>query len=182
MKKSYDYFKTLNNMSERILDAYGIIHMPDRYKKDIIIFHGIKRELSEKLSSEFVAPIERNDIYNLSAHLVREVSSLDKLSVLYSVDTRNILSQDIDDALSVQGSFFLRLSEKKAYGRLLSDILSTHTLTGRIKRDLLDKTKQILNIGTNILWKYTVVDCALKFIESIDDTFGELERVVINNS
>ena len=80
MGKSYDYFKTLKDLSSCVGDAYCSVVSGKDFRKETIKFEGSKAELSERLMNEFVAPIERNDIYRLSFCLSEELAQIAQIS------------------------------------------------------------------------------------------------------
>jgi hypothetical protein len=168
-------------MSEHIFEAYMFICKPDKFKKDVLFFNGIRRELSEKLLLEFVAPIERNDIYNLSSHLSKEIGALNQLSVFCNCNTPEILTDDIKVVLSGQSDSIGRLNERKSYLSLFDYIVENRLKTEGIKNHIIFDTEKILKSGSNILWDFLVISSLVKFIESIEAAFCELERIVINN-
>ncbi len=181
MKKSYDYFKTLKEMSGCIGRAYALADRPDLCKKEILVFHSVKRELSERLSEEFVAPVDRNDIYNLSSVLSRESSALDYLShLLCHIDVFKP-DDDIVSAIDYQSEALLRLSNKKVFSALLKDVQSAVSDINVKRRRMWIDAKDSLFKGNNMLLKYLYFDKSLRFIECLSDTFSEIERVIINN-
>mgnify|MGYP006974441409 CR=1 FL=1 len=73
LKKSLDYFKTLKELSNMLFEAYKFYCDSKALNKEYLCFSALKNELSENLINEFVAPIERNDIYKLSFCLSEEL-------------------------------------------------------------------------------------------------------------
>lgn len=181
MKKSFDYFKTLKDMSGCIGKAYAYADKPDLYKKETLVFHSIKRELSARLSEEFVAPVDRNDIYNLSSFLSRELSALDYMSHLMFNTASYQSDNDVSAFLKYQSDALARLSDKKGYTCLLNEIHSFNSELNAKRRRMWTDAKDSLFKGNNMLLKYVYFDKSLRFIERVSDTFSEIGRVIINN-
>ena len=78
MKKSYDYFKTLKDLSVIVSESFSGMSDSKTINKNYLCFSAMRNELSENLIDEFVAPIERDDIYNLSFCLFEEFNSVIK--------------------------------------------------------------------------------------------------------
>lgn len=180
LKKSYDYFKTLKDMSDCIGNAYRFLCHPDKYRKEILLFNASRKELSENLCEEFVAPIERNDIYNLSSCLVGEIYPLDYICFLAYKTDDSFLQDDLNDFLIIQSRLIVGLSYKN-YGSLLGEVSSAQTNINNRRIKMISASKDFLNKGENVLLKYTLFEKVLKFTEGISYTFNELERVIINN-
>ena len=79
MKKSYDYFKTLKELSYCVYTVYIKAVTNGDFKKTLIKFSGLKNELSDNLIDDFVTPLERGDIYNLSFCMNKELWQIDEL-------------------------------------------------------------------------------------------------------
>jgi hypothetical protein len=181
LKKSYDYFKTLKAMSDCICNAYNFVRNPDRYRKEILLFNANRTELSRSLSEEFVAPIERNDIYNISSCLSREIQPLDYICFLNVTGDLPFRYEDLSDLLVAQGEMILRLSDRN-FIPLLDDVSSVLNDVNKRRIKIISISKDVLNKGQNVLLKYTLFERYLRFIENITCTFDELERVIINNT
>lgn len=180
MKKSYDYFKTLKEMSDCIGNAFSYRFKPDKYKKEILLFHANRKELSESLSEEFVAPIERNDIYNISSCLVGEVVSLDYLCLFSLENKETVYDKKFSDFFVIQSNLIIGLSDKN-YESLLGDVSTAQNSLNNQRNKMISMSKDIFNKSENILLEYAFFEKLLRFIESVGKTFYELERVIINN-
>lgn len=180
MKKSYDYFKTLKDMSDCIGKAYSLRYMSDKYKKEAIFFYAVRKELSNNLSEEFVAPIERNDIYNISSCLVQELLSLEYLCLFGYKNNMTLLDDNIKHYLNIQSDIIMGLSHKFSVS-LLGDLSSVQSALMSDRNTMISKSKDIFNKSDNILLKYAYFERLLRFIEKIGNTFYEIERVIINN-
>ena len=54
MKKSYDYFKTLKDLSVIVSESFADMRDSKAINKNYLCFSAIRNELSEKLIDEFV--------------------------------------------------------------------------------------------------------------------------------
>lgn len=180
LKKSYDYFKTLKDMSDCIGKAFSFRFASDKYKKEALIFYATRKELSNKLSEEFVAPIERNDIYNISSCLVREMLSLEYLCLSGYKSDMIQFDEKIMEHLNIQGKVIIGLSNKLSVS-LLGDLSSVQSALVSDRNTMLSCSREIINKSDNILLKYICFEKLLRFTENIGNTFYEIERVIINN-
>ena len=82
MKKSYDYFKMLKNLSESVSVIYAKILLNKDFSSDRIRFFAEKSELINNLQNEFITPLERGDIFFLAESLAEELCSVFSLKSL----------------------------------------------------------------------------------------------------
>lgn len=183
MKKSYDYFKTLKDMSCCVRNSYFCAIDSKDFKKELIRFSGIKTELSESLIDEFVAPIERNDIYKLSFCLNEElwqVTNLSDFIKLVDIGSFGFVGQ-IGDLFNKQGDVFSFLGDFKSIDKtrkLLSESFSMCTGT---KKQIFNEVKSSLQSAKQPLLKYSVSCGFSELLRTVEKTLCEVERVIINN-
>lgn len=180
MKRSFDYFKTLKDMSGCISRVYISADRPDLYKKDMLLFNSIKKELSLKLSDEFVAPIERNDIYNLSSFLSREMLVLDYVCQLIHY-AKACNDNDILSFFTIQSDALYRLGNRKIYTSLIEEMHDTRSGISAKRRDMWNEFKNTFSKSDNALIQYVFFDKIIGLIDCLSETLCEIERVVINN-
>ncbi len=184
MKKSYDYFKTLKDMSCCVNGSYSCAVGSKEFKKEVIRFSGLKTELSESLMNEFVAPIERNDIYKLSFCLNEElwqVTNLYDFIMLADIGSFGFVGQ-IGDLFNKQNDVFSMLGDFKLTDRTMKLISESFALCNRIKKQILNEVKSSLQSAKQPLLKYSVSCSFSELIRTVEKTFCEVERVIINNS
>jgi hypothetical protein len=181
LKKSYDYFKTLKDLSGCIGRVYCSADRPDLYKKEMLFYNSIRKELSLRLSEEFVAPIERNDIYSLSSLLSCEIDVIDYICHLaYQVDLHES-DEELSSFFIVQGDLLYDLSNRKSYSNILNEIYDIQSCIRIKRRALWDGYKTTLVNNGNALLRYVYFDKTIELIDCLSRSFGEIERVVINN-
>ena len=180
MKSSFDYFKTLKDMSGCIGRVYSSADRPDLYKKEMLFYNSIRKELSLKLSREFVAPIERNDIYNLSSFLSREMLVLDYICQLTQYVKSNI-DNDILSYFGIQGDAMYRLGNRKIYTELIDEMHDIQSRLSVKRRDMWSLFRTSFHKSDNALIRYIFFDKTIRLMDCLSDTLCEIERVVINN-
>ncbi len=184
MKKSFDYFKTLKDMSLSVGNAYSAALHGSDFNKDLICFSGLKFELSDRLINEFVAPIERNDIYNLSYRLNEEMYYINKLSNSISlVDCKNLTFTDsFESGFHKQAEMFDLFARNKSYDKALKYINESKAFLNGLNTSMVLYVKKCLSGIEQPLLQYVVVCCFSDLFKSLEKTFYEVERVIINNN
>lgn len=184
LKKSYDYFKTLKDMSDYVKSAFFNVMSGDGLRKEIIAFSGTRNELSDNLIKEFVAPIERNDIYKLSFCLNDELQRIAQISEYMSlVDThfRDSFWQ-IGDLFNKQNEILSAFSDLRAPQKALRFVRESYALSGKVKNETLKCAKNSLQSAAQPLLKYAVASAFSELVRSVERTFCEVERIIINNN
>ena len=158
MKKSYDYFKTLKAMSDCICNAYNFVRNPDRYRKEILLFNANRTELSRSLSEEFVAPIERNDIYSLSNCLNEELYFVSKLNNIISlVDINTFTFVDcISEMFDKQNTIFSSLGDTKRNDKTIKLINESRATLNGVNSSIVLTIKGCLKNCNQPILKYAV--------------------------
>lgn len=184
MKKSFDYFKTLKEMSVAVGCAYKNMVTTNEFNKETIVFSGLKWELSSNLFNEFVAPIERNDIYSLSSCLCEELYFISKLNnIITLIDVRKFtFVESICNIFQKQNEVFALLADSKNNEKTLKLINETRATLNGINSSVVLCVKSCLKSAEQPLLKYAVVSGFFDIYKSIDETFSEIQRVVINNN
>ncbi len=184
MKKSFDYFKTLKEMSEAVGDAYRSALKINEFNKELIRFSGLKFELSDSLINEFVAPIERNDIYNLSYKLNEEMYYISKLNNILLLVDKNCFSyaESFQNVFNKQNVLFKMFSDSKSYEKTLKYINESRGFLNGLNTSIILSVKKSLKTSEQPLLHYTAVSCFSELFKSMEKTFYEIERVIINNS
>ncbi len=184
LKKSLDYFRTLKEMSLSVGNAYSQMIKTNEFNKEIIRFSGLKWELSNNLVDEFVAPIERNDIYNLSYCLNEEIYYINKLSnILQLLDYSYLpFTESFNDAFSKQNEVFRLFCNTKNYDKTLKFINESKAVLNGLNMSVILSVKSSLRSTQQPLLQYTAISCFLELFKSIEKTIFEVERVIINNN
>lgn len=184
MKKPYDYFKTLKKMSACVGDSFSKAVGKSDFKKEIIVFSGLKTELSENLINEFVAPIERNDIYKLSFCLNEELRQITELFVFFLLADKDSFSfsGQIGDLFVKQTAVFGVLSDLKSAGRTARLIREDCAVCDRLKKLIINEVKVSVQSADQPLFNYSLCCMFSQLVKSVEKTLCEAERVLINNS
>lgn len=184
MKKSFDYFKTLKEMSVAVGSAYKNMVRTNEFNNETIRFSGFKWELSNNLLNEFVAPIERNDIYHLAVCLSEELYFISKLNNIISLISVKDFSfvESICSVFEKQNEIFNLLSDAKNYEKAFKIINETKATLNGVNSSVVLSIKNCLKSTSQPLLKYAVISGFFDIYKSIDETFTEIQRVVINNN
>lgn len=184
LKKSYDYFKTLKDMSLSLREAFSLAVKGADIGSSFIKVTGMRSELSQQLLDEFTAPIERDDIYSLSALLYEELLQINHLS--------DILSATDFDSCSVFEQGFLLFDKQiqvfKLFGdtkhpeRLLKTVSEVYNFCNRLKKENLSFFANNLKSSRQPLLEFSVGCAYIELLKSVSHTLYETERVVINNN
>lgn len=184
MKKSYDYFKTLKNLSLILSNTISFIDDSKSVNKEYLCFLALKNELSENLINEFVAPIERNDIYKLSFCLNEEFSSIFKLC-----NFLDLSDADYSDSVRQIGDLFYRQDAVFDIRNLLKTpdkslkFISNELLNcKKVKKSIIVETHNNLCSQNRTLIKYIIGSSGIDVVSSVEKTYNEVCAVLINNS
>lgn len=153
------------------------------FKKELIRFSGIRTELSDNLINEFVAPIERNDIYKLSFCLNEElwqVTDLFDFIKLVDIGSFGFVGQ-IGDLFNKQVEVFLLLGDFKSVDRTRKLLTESFSMCNRTKKQILNEVKSSLQNARQPLLKYSVSCGFSELLRMVEKTLCEVERVIINN-
>lgn len=184
MKKSYDYFKTLKELSYCVFTVYTKAVTNGDFKKTLIKFEGLKNELSDSLIDDFVTPLERGDIYNLSFCMHKELWQIDELYNYNSLaDIGSFLYVNhIAELLQKQNEVVELLFLSKNTDRISKSIDEGMNLCASVKNRVLKNLRSVLRESEQPLIAYGLNCAFLTLLESIDITFSEMERILIVKS
>ena len=184
MKKSYDYFKTLKELSYCVYTVYIKAVTNGDFKKTLIKFSGLKNELSDNLIDDFVTPLERGDIYNLSFCMNKELWQIDELYNYNSLaDIGSFLyANQIGDILQKQNEVVDFLFLSKNTDKVSKSIDEGMNLCNCVKKRVLKNVRTTLRESEQPLIAYGLNCAYLTLLESIDITFCEMERILIVKS
>lgn len=184
MKKSYDYFKTLKDLTHCVYTVYTKAVTNNEYKKAFIRFSGLKNELTDNLMDDFVTPLERGDIYNLSFCMHKELWQIDELYNYNSLtDIGSFLYvNQIGDLLHKQNEVIDLLFLTKNTERVSKSIDEGMSLCNSVKNRVLKNLRLSLKESEQPLIAYGLNCAYLALLETIDITFSELERILIVKS
>ncbi len=183
MKKSYDYFKTLNELSRLNSVVFTSVVSGEDFKKHTVTFYGQRFELLQRLSDDFVAPIERNDIYNLTHNLYNQFC---KIIILGDVSdgSPNLPVEylsEFQSLYSVQSDIMLGFNKKSDYPSLLKLCRQGQQQVLTLKRNITSVMVKDLQNMKQPLYRCVVLNCVIDFCSSISETLCLCERVIINN-
>lgn len=181
MKNSFDYFKTLKEMSRCVYDSFSSLPDGSQENKIDVRFLGLRWEISSNLIDEFVAPVERNDIYNLLRCVDSEMWQIGKIQRI----THNFTSPQKEDILSLfslQADLMGRLSELKLYHKYINEVKSCSNNVYKTKIDLCKKINLSFESNSKPLLKYVYYSYHLELVELIGQTFSSIENVLVNNT
>lgn len=184
MKKSYDYFKTLKDLSLIVSDSFESLNDLKTVNKNYLCFSAMRNELSENLIDEFVAPIERNDIYILSFRLWDEFNYVIKLCEFFS-----LTKTDFSDSIKQIGKLLFRQnhvfdfknllkSSEKGYNIVSSELLDCK----KVKKSIVNGICDSICCHNQPLICYAIGSSCVEVVSSIEATYNEICRVLINNS
>lgn len=186
MKKSYDYFKTLKELSENIYDAFFKCLNNESFEKNKIAFRGSKSELINNLQDEFIAPLERSDIFILVQRLTAEMNAIIIMQeyIPFFRDDCHSFADDLKPLFKSQTVISFDLSHQKDYKKLGCSCRENIIACDAIIFNLLRKIKITVCLASNggALLKYSVYTAFLEVVKSLRNTFCEFERALINNS
>lgn len=184
MKKSFDYFKTLKDLSINVFESFSCLRDSKALNKNYLYFLASKNELSKNLIDEFVAPIERNDIYILSSCLSEEFNCVVKLC-----EFLNLSKTGFENSLRLICSLFNKQSEifdfkvlLKAPQRGLGTISDLLSECKKIKKLIANETCDSIYKGNQPLVFYIIGSSCIETVSTIERTLNEICRVLINNS
>lgn len=184
MKKAYDYFKTLKELSYCVYTVYIKAVTKGDFKKNLIKFSGLKNELSDNLIDDFVTPLERGDIYNLAFCMNKELWQIDEL---YNYDSLADIGSflyvnQIGDILQKQNEVVDFLFLSKNTDKVSKCIDEGMNLCNCVKKRVLKNVRATLRESEQPLIAYGLNCAYLSLLESIDITFSEMERILIVKS
>lgn len=185
MKKSYDYFKTLKMLSENVSGAFTATASLGNYETFRLSFLAEKSELLNNLHNEFIAPLERGDIFLLTECLSKElnaVGSLNEFSSLFFSDCFSV-SNSLNICFKKQTELLAQLENIKNSSRLC-DLCHDGCATALSEQiQLQRKIKIVVSCGqSQPLIKYSVYAVYLDLVKCLWETFSQIERILINNS
>jgi hypothetical protein len=154
------------------------------FKKEVIRFSGLKTELSENLMNDFVAPLERNDIYKLSFCLSEElwqVINLFDFITLADINPLDFIGQ-IGDLFNKQNIVFDLLENTKYPQKTLKSVSENLLFCNKVRKQVLNEVKNLLQSAKQPLIRYSLCCYFLELLRALETTFCEIERVIINNN
>ena len=184
MKKSYDYFKTLKDLSVIVSESFSGMSDSKTINKNYLCFSAMRNELSENLIDEFVAPIERDDIYNLSFCLFEEFNSVIKFcefSSLLKTGFGDSIGQ-IGELFYKQNNFFDLKTLLKSPEKCYSVVSAELTVCRKVKKLIIGETCANICYHNQPLIFYIAGSSGIDIVSSVEATYNEICRVLINNS
>lgn len=185
MKKSYDYFKTLNILSETVSVIYNKTISKDDFEAKRISFFAEKSELINNLSNEFITPLERGDIFLLAECLTEELNCVFTLQEYFNLINKNDYSS-FQNLLTFFGAQNRVLSQFKNFKSNLKLFEQCSEELKKLNAEKKQTEKCIIDAlyckSEQPLIKYAVYSAILNLNRKIYRTLFEIERILINNS
>lgn len=185
MKKSYDYFKTLKELSKNVEETFSNALKSGNCEIGKISFSGMKNELLNNLQNEFIAPIERGDIFILTDCLSRELvcaGAVREFAPLFWSECF-CLCESLEVSFAKQSDVFTDLGKQKEYSRLLVSCRDSAASVSSTVSLITRKIKACVSCAeAQPLLKYSVYAVLLEISRSQLQMFSELERTILNNS
>lgn len=183
MKKSFDYFKTLKDLSRINGVIFSSVASGGDFKKQTLTFYGQRFELLQRLSDDFVAPIERNDIYNLTHNLYNQFCKIIILGDMAdgSLDLPEAFLSEFQELFIVQSDLMTGFGKKSDYTSLLKICRQAQQQALTLKRKVASFMVTGLQNSKQPLFRCVVLNAVSDFCNSISDTFCICEKVFINN-
>ena len=183
MKKSFDYFKTLKELSQINCAVFDAVALGEDYKKHTVTFYGQRFELLERLSDDFVAPIERNDIYNLTHNLYNQFCRIVILGDIVDGDLR--LSTEFLSGFKmvfdIQSNVISGFDKKNDYMSLLKMCRQGQQQALSLKRNVTSFMVNDLQKSKQPIYRCVVLSGVIDFCDTISDALCLCERIFINN-
>ncbi len=182
MKKSFDYFKTLKDLSQINGVIFSSVASGGDFKKHTVTFYGQRFELLQRLSDDFVAPIERNDIYNLTHNLYNQFCKIIILGDMAdgSLDLPEAFLSEFRELFIVQSDLMSGFGKKSDYTSLLKTCRQAQKQVLTLKRNVASFMVSALRNSKQPLYRVVVLNGVFDFCDSISDTLCLCERVFIN--
>ncbi len=185
MKRSYDYFKTLKELSGIVNKAFYASVTGESTEGFKITFAGTKSELTDNLVDDFITPIERSDIFilvNCLSVQMNCIKAVEAFTPLFWYDCRKTTGL-LSDCFNRQVKLFEQLCNFKDYKKISCICNDCQTLCININLYIMRKIKDcICEREQQPLLRYAVYAAFLEVAKTMQKTFGEIERIILNNS
>lgn len=183
MKKSFDYFKTLKELSRINSLVFSSVALGEDFKKHTVTFYGLRFELLQRLSDDFVAPIERNDIYNLTYDLYNQFCNIIILGDISdgSLSLSNEHLSEFKLLFTIQSDIMLGFSKKSEYSSYLKLCRQGQQQVLALKRSILSVMLKDLRSSIQPLYRCVVFNAVLDFCDKLSEALCHCERIIINN-
>lgn len=174
MSKAYDYFKTLKKLSLINTEILKNILANNPINALKIEFLSLQDEIYNELVNEFIAPIERVDIFTLAKRLEEEFISICSFGLFKS--QKNALAFNCKDEIlalcNENNLIFDELKSFKNYKKLIK-------LT---KENRLKAIKLINLFESTLEIDFKISNAIAKLLRVIYFIDTEIEKIVINNN
>ncbi len=138
--------------------------------KEKIDFNSLQEEIYNNLLSEFISPIEREDIFILQKRLEEEFLAICSFSLLKS-QNKNFFSEEISDLLNESVLVFSELKYLKTPKKLLKLLRENERQCKNLLFSLVGFED---NIKSFCVFKELTEKIFIKFLE--------IERIILNNN
>ncbi|MBE6748834.1 MAG: hypothetical protein E7557_06345 [Ruminococcaceae bacterium] len=138
--------------------------------KEKIDFNSLQEEIYNNLLSEFISPIEREDIFILQKRLEEEFLAICSFSLLKS-QNKNFFSEEISNLLNESVLIFSELKYLKTPKKLL-----------KLLKENEKQCKNLLFSLVNFEDDIKVFCIFKELTEKIFSLYCEIERIILNNN
>ena len=185
MKKSYDYFKMLKNLSESVSVIYAKILLNKDFSSDRIRFFAEKSELINNLQNEFITPLERGDIFFLAESLAEELCSVFSLKEYFTFINKFNREEleKMNSHFEAQNHIFSQLSDYRSNLRLFEQCSEEIKSLNTEKKSVEKRVLEALGcMREQFLLRYVSYSAYLDLNRKIYKTILQIERILIDNS
>ena len=184
MKKSYDYFETLKILSEIVSVIYEKSLLKQDFSTERIKFFAEKSELINNLLNEFIAPIERGDIFLLEESLTEELDSVFSLQEYLNLVNKKSFEElsFFSVFFSQQNLIFSQLKNYKSNLKLFEQCSDEIKVLNKEKKKIENHIVEALKCRTEQpLVKYSIYSASHDLNRKIYKTILDVEKILINN-
>ena len=161
----------LKNLSSLNYEMFCKILNNQSISKEKIDFNSLQEEIYNNLLSEFISPIEREDIFILQKRLEEEFLAICSFSLLIKKEKKFFVLDEVSALLKENVLIFSELKHFKTPKKLL-----------KLLKENKIRTKNLLfSLATyeGDFKSFCVLNC---LIEKIFSTDTEIERIILNNN
>ena len=182
LKRSFDYFKTLKDLACINQQSFDALSVGKDFQNASITFYGKRYELLQRLSDDFVAPIERNDIYNLTNCIYSQFCEIVILGdIIDDIALLNEFTNSFKTLFKMQADIFQIFDKKSNYSTIIKSSRNGQQQALTLGRSISSVATNRLKSDSQLIYKYFVISKVIDFCFCINQTFCECERVAINN-
>lgn len=183
-KKTHELMEHFNydEVKDNIIELHGIEHAADQKQ----------HEITERLSREFLAPLEREDIVLLAKVLDDLVDAIEDIMItIYEYDVREIdetmlkymeiIQKAIDSLLTLLGKFENFKKDNSLTDEII-EINNFEEIGDRIYRESMHKLFAGETDARKLMSTKEIYLCLEKVMDDIEELANQVESIVMKNS